>query len=175
MNTPAVRGYRLPRQYQADLAHVDRVAGAAAQIVSRRMGARIDRTEVVVTISQMVSDVLIEAHRSLFGHHPAIWGLKRMDHAICGFTAINKAGVLVVISADRCQPSSKLNATLVHELVHAAQLSRPGARDAAVRNLRNNYGIDRMSGREVRAVNRLIDADEREAERLERLASELPT
>lgn len=174
MSTPAVRGYRLSRQYQADLAHVERVAGLAARIVSQHMRIQIDRTEVVVTTGPAASGLVIDAHRAMFGRQLAIWKMNGMYRGDCGVTVINRAGVLVVINADRCQPTIKLNKTLVHELVHAAQLSRPGARDVAARNLRSNYGIDRMSGREVRAANRLVDADEREAGRLERLAPELP-
>jgi hypothetical protein len=175
MSTPAVRGYRLSRQYQADLAHVDRVAGLAAQLVSQHMRARIDRTEVVVTTGLSAPDLLIEAHRAMFGHQPSIWKLKNTPRSLYGITTLTKTGVLVAINADRCQSKDEVNKTLVHELVHAAQLSRPGARDVATRNLRNNYGIDRMSGREARAANRLVDADEREAEKLEHLASRLST
>jgi hypothetical protein len=175
MNTPVVRGYRLSRQYQADLAHVERVAGLAAQLVSQHMRIRIDHTEMVVTTGPSASDVLIEAHRAMFGHQPAIWKLKGMHRGDCGAAYINKAGVIVVINADRCQPRARLNETLVHELVHAAQFSRPGGRDFIARNLRHNYGIDRMSGRDARDANRQVDADEREAEKFERLASKLPT
>lgn len=172
--TPAVRGYRLPRQHRDALSHIEKIAATAAHLVSRRVGVRLDHTEIVITTSQMTSDVLIEAHRAMFGHQPAIWGLKRMHQGLCGITTVNKAGILVVINADRCRPNEQLNRTLVHEMVHVAQLSRPGARDVAIRNCRNNYGIDRMSGREARAANQQVDADEREAERLESLASELP-
>ena len=174
MSTPAVRGYRLSRHYQADLTHVQRVAGLAAQLVSRHMRTRIDDTEVVVTTSASAADLMIEAHRAMFGRQPAIWKLKSTSKNLCGITTITTTGVLVVLNADRCQSTAVLNETLVHELVHAAQLSRPGVRDVAARNLRNNYGIDRMSGRDARAANRQVDADEREAERLESLASRLP-
>lgn len=172
--TPSVRGYRLSHQHRDALSHVENIAGVAAQLISRRMGIRLDRTEVVVTTGPSAADILIDAHRAMFGPRLAIWKMKGMHRGDCGVTVINKAGVLVVINADRCQPRTNLNKTLVHELVHAAQLSRPGARNTALRNLRNNYGIDRMNGREARAANRQVDADEREAERMESLASELP-
>jgi hypothetical protein len=175
VSTPAVRGYRLSRQYQADLAHVEHVAGLAAQLVSQHMGVRIDHTEVVVTTDLSASDVLIEAHRAMFGHQPSIWKLKGMQRGNCGCADINRAGVLVVINADRCQPRVRLNETLVHEFVHAAQFSKPGGRDFIARNLRHNYGIDRMSSRDARDADRQVDANEREAEKLERLASKLPT
>jgi hypothetical protein len=174
MSDPPIRGYRLSQQYQADLAHIERVAGLAAQIVSRYMRVQIDRTEVVVTTSGSASDLMIEAHRSMFGRQPSIWKLKSTPKHLCGIATITKAGVLVIVNADRCQSKAELNTTLVHEVVHAAQLSRPGARDVATRNLRNNYGIDRMNGREARAANRSVEADEREAEKLEHLASGLP-
>ena len=174
MSDLAIRAYRLSRQHRDVLAHIESVAGPAAQLVSRHMGTRIDRTEVVVTTGPSAADLMIEAHRAMFGRQPAIWKLKGASRKDCGTATITRAGVLVVVNADRCQSTAALNETLVHELVHAAQLSRPGARDAKVRHLRNNYGIDVMSGRDVRTANRMVDADEREAERLERLASELP-
>lgn len=169
-----IRGYRLPPLYRVDLTHIQQVAGLAERLVTQRVGTRLCRTEIVVTTGVSASDLVIDAHRGMFGHQPAIWSLKGEYRACCGATAITQSGVLVVINADRCQPRTVLNETLVHELAHAAQLSRPGARDAATRNLRNNYGIERMSGREARAAYRLVAADEREAEGLERFSSELP-
>ena len=173
MNTPVIRGYRLSRQHRDVLDHIERVAGLAARLVSQHMGTRIDDTDVVVTTSASAADLMIDAHRAMFGRQPAIWKLKNTPRSLCGTATITKSGVLVVINADRCQSTAVLNETLIHELVHAAQLSRPGGRDVAARNLRNNYGIDRMNGREARAANRQVDADEREAEKLESLASKL--
>jgi hypothetical protein len=172
--TLVIRGHRLSRQHQEALSHVERTAGAAAQLVCRRMGVRLHHTEIVVTTSQMTPDLLIEAHRSMFGNQLAIWGLKRMPRSDFGITTINKAGILVVINADRCRSGGELDKTLVHELAHAAQFSRPGGRDTVAGYLRANYRIDRMSGREARDANRRVAGDEREAERLESLAAELP-
>lgn len=171
----AVRDYRLPRKYQDALAHVEKIAADAARLVEKRMGVALDRTEIVVTTNMAAVDYMIIAHRSMFGQSPHIWTLKQIyGDGECGATTLGKTAIIALVNADRCQPYGRLNETVLHELGHAAQMSRPGGREIEMDYLRNNYGIARMRNRDVRVANRRVEEDEREAERLEALAAELP-
>lgn len=157
---------RVGRQYAATTARVDATLEPAKRIVEARAG-RIGQLEVVVANTADVLDLVAEAHRPLFGRqNPRDW-VDEPDNY--GTTTITATGVLVIVNAQACEGrTSEIDKTLLHELTHAAQFGRRGARDLLIADIANNYGIRPLSKSEARAANRRVAADEREAERMER-------
>lgn len=165
-----ITAHRLGRGQQTILDRVASIAEPAARLVQQHMGGSIGHVDLAVTGKAGIPDLVVQAHRPLFG---------RVDRSqprrlrCYGTTTINSAGTLVIVNADRCRRTSDIDTTVVHELAHAVQFARPGARNLLIRSLRNNYGIEAMTDAEAHAANRQVDAHEREAERLERLARQL--
>ncbi|MBL1096883.1 hypothetical protein [Streptomyces coffeae] len=166
-----VLSHGLSRRYRGALDHVTEIADAAAALVEQHTGDRIGPADLAVTNTAGVTEVIVTEHQALFGvSDPSLWRARGRY----GATTLTRRGVLVVINAEECRGrTTEITKTVVHELVHAAQYARPGRRAAILRHLRNNYGLEPMAAAEVRAANRQIDTDEREAKRLERLAHNL--
>lgn len=165
-----ITAHRLNRSQQATLDRVASIAEPAARLVQQHMGGSIGHVDLAVTGKSDIPDLIVQAHRSLFG---------RVDRGqvrrlrCYGTTTVNPAGTLIIINADKCRRASDIDKTVLHEFGHAVQFARPGARTLLIRSLRNNYGIEAMTDAEAHAANRQVDADEAEAERLERLARNL--
>jgi hypothetical protein len=155
------------RQHQATIDRVNVAVDAATRIVEGKVRGCVGPVEVAVASSSGMWELVAEAHRPMFGRQdPHAW---QHDLNAYGTTTITKSGVLVVINAQACKGRTvEVDKTLLHELTHAVQFNRRGARDLVVRSLANNYGIEPMSDREAKAANRRVDADEREAARMER-------
>lgn len=165
-----ITAHRLSRSQQPALDRIASIAELAARLVQQHMGGSIGHVDLAVTGKSGIPDLVVQAHRPLFG---------RVDRGqvrrlrCYGTTTVSSSGTLVIINADRCRRASDVDKTVLHELGHAVQFARPGARALLIRSLRNNYGIEAMTDAEARAANRQVDADEVEAERLERLARKL--
>jgi hypothetical protein len=157
---------RIGRQHAATTARVEAALEAAKRIVEPRAG-RIGQLEVAVARTADVLDLVAEAHRPLFGRQdPREW-VDEPDNY--GTTTITATGVLVIVNAQACEGrTAEIDKTLLHELTHAAQYGRRGARDLLIADIANNYGIRALSKSAARASNRRVAADEREAERMER-------
>jgi hypothetical protein len=171
--TVDVASYRLGRCYRHIEDRVAAIADQAATLVTREMRISLNPAQIVVAEERDVIDLVHQAERSAIGttRNP----LRRARPQL-GHTAITDRGVRIIINATRLHQrhdSREIDATVVHELVHVAQISRPDGRERIASNIRNNYGIDRLSWREARAANRLMDEDERQAANLERLAQQL--
>lgn len=164
-----VTGHRLASSHPT-LIRVQNIAAPAAQLVEHKLGGRVGSVDVVVAPRSAIAGLIVDAHRGLFGRNQRCQGRTLRCY---GTTTISPAGVLVIINADKCRRDTQTDATLIHELVHAVQFGRPGARDAVIRGLRNNYGIDVMTDAEAAKANRQVDRNEDEAEALERLARKL--
>ena len=163
--------YRLGRQHQQVVDRVDLVMDQAARLAEQHARGSVGQVEVAVTVTDGIPDLVCAAHEALVG--ASDWDAWRSE-GCAGTTTINPAGCLVIINAQSCKGRTvEIDKTVIHELVHAAQFNRPGARDSARRGIAHNYGIGWLEDREVRALNRRIDADEREAERAERLHRQL--
>ncbi|MDX3230604.1 hypothetical protein [Streptomyces sp. ME19-01-6] len=89
-------------------------------------------------------------------------------------TALTATGALVAIDTARHRNLRELDRTLIHELAHCVQLNLEGARERHISYLRQQYGITEHFPADEQAYERLIDARERQAERLEALARQLP-
>jgi hypothetical protein len=159
--------HRVGRQHAATIDRVNAATEAATRIVEDKMRGRVGAVEIAVSTSTGMWELVAEAHRPMFGRQdPKVW---QHDANAFGTTTITKSGVLVVINAQACKGRTvEVDKTLLHELTHALQFNRPGARDLIVRSIANNYGIEPMTSREAKAANRRVDADEREAARMER-------
>lgn len=164
-----ITGHKLGSRHRPILDRTRLIAAPAARLVEQHMGGRVGRVDIAVTVRSGIPDLIIDAHRPLFGRQDRhAWTGMRCF----GVTTISASGVLIVINAEKCRGPA-LDQTLLHELGHAVQFGRPGARDLIVRSLRNNYGIDAMTDAEADAANRQVARDEDEAEALERLARKL--
>jgi hypothetical protein len=167
-----VAAHGLDRRHRSILNRVEMIADQAAALVEHKLRERMGPVRLLVAAEASVVDCVRHAEQQVIGTRlPG----RRHQKTPYGRTTLCAEGVLVVVNADAHdgEPLVELDTTVVHELVHAVQLSRCGARETAIRALRNNYREQRMDGREVWALNRQIKADEREARRLERLVLKL--
>jgi len=163
--------YRLARRYRPVLDRVDLVLDQAVRLAEQHARGSLGRVEVAVTITDGIPDLVCEAHEQLLG--ASNWDAWRSE-GCAGTTTINPAGSLVIINAQSCRGrTEEIDKTVIHELVHAAQFNRPGARENVRRGIAFNYGMGWLEDREVRALNRRVDRDEREAEAAERLHRQL--
>jgi hypothetical protein len=164
---------RVSRQHQATIDRVHAAVDAATAIVQRETGGRVGSINVAVTNASDMWQMVVDAHRPMFGRqNPRLW--RRDGGNAFGTATITSSGVLVVVNAQACKGrQDEIDKTLLHELTHAAQFNRPGARDLLMRSLANNYGITPMTEAQAAAANRQVDANEREAERMERLHRQL--
>lgn len=163
--------YRLGRQHRPVVERVDRVMDAAARMIGQRERHGLGSVEIAVTITDGIPDLICAAHERLFGcsDWEAWAGPGRY-----GVATLNPPGTLIVINAQSLRgKQAEIDKTVLHELTHAAQFNRPGARETARKGIAFNYGIGWLEDREVRALNRRIDRDEREAEQAERLHRQL--
>ncbi|NUT24319.1 MAG: hypothetical protein HOV77_34635 [Hamadaea sp.] len=163
--------YRLGRQHRPVVDRVDRVMDEAARLIAGRERHGLGTVEITVTATDGIPDLICAAHEQLFGRSDwdAWAGPGRY-----GVATLNPAGTLIVVNAQSLRgKQAEIDKTILHELTHAAQFNRPGARETARRGIAFNYGLGWLEDREVRALNRRIDRDEREAEQAERLHRQL--
>ena len=159
---------RVGRQHQATIDRVHAALGPAVEIIENEIHARVGYLQLAVSNTSDMWQMVVDAHRPMFGQQDAR-PLQREGGRAFGTATITSSGVLVVINAQACKGRAvEVDKTLLHELTHAAQFNRPGARDLIMRSLANNYGITPMTEAEAAAANRRVDTDEREAERMER-------
>ncbi|WP_424891177.1 hypothetical protein [Streptomyces sp. XH2] len=160
--------------------HIHTVAEQAKRLVEREMRARLcDPLTITVTDTRGVWALAERAERESVGL-PSTLGqvllgyLHRPAKPVFGRASVSGEGLLLLVNAEAHKDDlAEVNVTLVHELVHAVQLSAPGARAVRQAQIRSNYGIERFSRREAEAANRAIDRDEEQARSLERLAAQL--
>jgi hypothetical protein len=163
--------YRLGRQHRPVVERVDRVMDAAARMIGQRERHGLGSVEIAVTITDGIPDLICAAHEELFGRSDWEAWAGPGRH---GVATLNAAGTLIVVNAQSLRGKQvEIDKTVLHELTHAAQFNRPGARETARKGIAFNYGIGWLEDREVRALNRRIDRDEREAEQAERLHRQL--
>ncbi|MFE5936040.1 hypothetical protein ACFQ69_11700 [Streptomyces sp. NPDC056470] len=167
-----IRTAHIGRRERPLVDRIEDIAEQAVQLVEGAMRARVGRVDLLITDTRGVVDLLDEAERAAVGGRPAT---TRYPETPLGRTAVTASGVLVAINADTHRPRKlrELDTTLVHELVHAVQLSQRAARADALVHLRNNYGVAEMTRSQVRAANRQVERHERQARSLEHLARKL--
>ncbi len=82
-------------------------------------------------------------------------------------TVVASHGVDILIAVEEAERVVGLGAVLLHEPVHALQISDAPAREAEIRQLRHDFGVESMSAAALRRSRRRLAADEREAQRIE--------
>lgn len=165
-----VTGYKLHSDYRACLDRVENIAEQAARLVERKMREELGPVRVIVSDSYGTDEFVSRHEQRLVGSkRPA----RLTDSGPCGRTTIDTDGAVVLINAEVCGLTKELDVTLVHEMVHAVQLSRPEGRDLVLQRIRNNTKMQRLGWREAWGANRQVAADEREARRYEHLARKL--
>lgn len=163
--------YRLAGKYRPVLDRVDVVLDQAAAMIAARERHGLGTVEVAVTVEDGIPDLVCAAHEELFGRSDWDDWAGPGRH---GVATLNRAGTLIVINAQSLRgKQTEIDKTVLHELTHAAQFNRPGIRDLAYKGIGFNYGLGWLENHQVRALNRRIDRDEREAEAAERLHRQL--
>ncbi|WP_405531542.1 hypothetical protein OG592_27135 [Streptomyces avidinii] len=167
-----VAGYQLARRYAPVLDRVQAIADQAAFLVRQKLRGQMPPVRIVVAAKKHCPEVVIRSQQQILGVNTLPTRSERCDYL--GITTLSPDGVLVVINAGSVGSDQRmLDETVVHELVHGVQYGRPGTREIALKGLRNNYGIERLSHPKAWKLNRQISRDEREAEGLEYLARQI--
>lgn len=164
--------YRLPRRLRPVLDRVDLVMDHAARMIGQRERGGLGAVEVAVTVTDGIPDLICAAHEQLFGRSDwdAWAGSGRY-----GTATPNPAGTLVIVNAESLHGRrDEIDKTVLHELTHAAQFNRSGARQSALKAIAfDYYDIGWMTDSELRSFDRRVQRDEREAEAAERLHRQL--
>jgi hypothetical protein len=163
--------YRLPRRLRPVLDRVDLVMDQAARMIGQRERGGLGQVEMAVTVTDGIPDLICAAHQQLFGRSDwDAWA----GPGRAGTTTLNRSGSLVIVNAQSLHGRrDDIDRTVLHELTHAAQFSRPGARDRHAKGTAYNLGIGWLTDAELRAGDREMVRDEREAETAERLHRQL--
>lgn len=163
--------YRLARPYRSVLDRVDLVLNQAASMIAQRERHGLGAVEVAVTVTDGIPDLICAAHEQLIGRSDwDAWA----GGGRAGTTTLNPGGVLVIVNAQSLRGrTTDIDKTVLHELTHAAQFNRPGARDKLMRGIAYNLGVGWLENHELRAGERQMVRDEREATAAERLHRQL--
>lgn len=163
--------YRLGRQYRPVHDRVDLVMDHAARLVGRSERHGLGTVEVTVTTAQGMADLICVAHERLVG--ASDWD-ESFDRRRAGSAIPDRFGCSVIINAEVLRGDQvEIDKTVLHELKHAFQFNRPGAWASARKGIAFDFGIGDMSDHELRALDRRIRRDEREAEAVERFHRQL--
>lgn len=167
-----VTGYRLDRRYVPVLSRVQEIAHQAAFLVRQKTRGQMPPARFIVAAEKHCPEVVIRVQQQTLGVATLPIRAEQCDYL--GTTTLSPNGVAVVINASSLNSDQRmLDETVIHELVHVAQYGRPGAREIAIKELRNNYGIEKLTHPKAWKLNRQIDRDEREAQALEVLARQI--
>lgn len=166
-----VEAYRLHRSYTPVLARVQTIAEQAAGLVTRRMRERLPHVTIRVSGERLLGLAVTEAEQQLLGtDRLPISGCQGRE--VYGVTTLGRHGAVVVINAKGAlEDGGDVDRTLIHELVHAVQINRPGGQQHRMTGIRGAFGFLRSGP--TPAFDRQHDRDEREAQALEYLAREI--
>ncbi|MFF2138351.1 hypothetical protein [Streptomyces sp. NPDC058193] len=166
--------------YGSTLRTAKRLIEEAVRIVDRAVAGRMPDVKVVLTGERNLAEVTTAAEWETAGctdkriQTRALRDAKRHARDVDGRSIpLTDGGVLIVINVDQHPNEATFAITLVHELVHAMQTSRKDVRDRLIAGLRHDLGVQRLSRRESRELDRLFEADEQEAYGSEYLAGRL--
>lgn len=146
-------------------------ASEAARAVQARLGERVPSVRYMLVNRREIADVYVSASgrqgspkaRDRYYRYGY-----RMARTALGLTVPTPAGIVVALRSDKLRRSpEQVWPTLVHELVHAVQFTRPGVVDEWLAGELHNLEIAPQSRRQVRADNRRQADREREAYRIE--------
>lgn len=132
------------------------IADSAAGLVERQTGISLHNVDLLVTDTYFTRLIAGERDGDLYGC--TTYGLDR---------------IIAVINAEFCGNFSTptVDRTVIHELVHGAQMSKPGIRRREKHRTHDSYA--RLQGAALSLHRTRWNADEAEAEHLEHLAVQL--
>ncbi|MFF9688068.1 hypothetical protein [Streptomyces sp. NPDC014623] len=166
--------------YRATLRTAKRLAEEAVRVVERAVPGRMPDVQVVLTSERHLADVTTAAEWETAGctdkrvQARALRSAKRLARDTAGRAIpLADGGVLVVVNVDQHPNEATFAITLVHELVHAMQMSRKDVRERLIAGLRNDLGVEKQSRRLSREHERCLEAEEKEAYGAEYLAGRL--
>ncbi|WP_031100253.1 hypothetical protein [Streptomyces sp. NRRL S-15] len=166
--------------YRATLRTAKRLAEEAVRVVDRAVAGRMPDVQVVLTSERCLAEVATAAEWETAGctdkriQARALRSAKRLARDTAGRAIpLADGGVLVVVNVDQHPNEATFAITLVHELVHAMQMSRKGVRERLVAGLRHDLGVEPMPRRLYREHERLLESEEKEAYGSEYLAGHL--
>ncbi|MFC8641612.1 hypothetical protein ACWGNY_10520 [[Kitasatospora] papulosa] len=166
--------------YRATLRTAKRLSEEAVRIVDRSVAGRMPDVKVVLTGERNLAEVTTAAEWETAGctdkrtQSRSLRDAKRYAREVAGRAIpLADGGVLIVVNVDQHPNEATFAITLVHELVHAMQTSRKGVRDRLVAGMRHDFGVERLSRRQSRELDRLLETDEKEAYGAEYLAGRL--
>ncbi|MER7172641.1 hypothetical protein [Streptomyces mesophilus] len=157
------------------LREIQHVAPSAAELVRRSVRGRLPRTNIVLTTPQGLTELSVQTEIALLGgtvtpkaRTQAEREMRWADRSVFGKAVLApKGAVLVLLNARKVNHGNQVAPTLVHELVHAMQFTRPGITDLILAGLRDSYGLEPMLRRDERRYERQLKAHEDEAYRME--------
>ncbi|WP_327369002.1 hypothetical protein [Streptomyces sp. NBC_01217] len=168
--------HKLPG-YGATLRTAKRLAGEAVRVVERGVPGKMPDVQVILATGRGMAELVTAAEVETAGdvdkwvQSRALRAAKRAADDVAGRTIpLADGGALIVINIEQHPNEATFATTLVHELVHAMQLSRKGVRDRIVSGLRHDLGVERLSRRQNRECERCLEQEEREAYGVEYLA-----
>ncbi|MFG3488531.1 hypothetical protein [Streptomyces sp. NPDC047972] len=164
-----IAAYKLGSRHKQALRRVESIADQAAHLVEKKLGETVGPVEIVVTDADGYHESIAAAEWRLLGTRTRSRYTLPPSFA---HTTLTTSGTLIVFDA-QATPEHEIDPTVVHELVHAAQIGRPGVRDAILAGIRHNHGIEKAGWFKARRQNGIVAAHEREAIRLESLARKL--
>lgn len=166
--------------YNATQRTAKRLAEEAVRIVDRAVPGRMPDVQIILAKERGMAEVATAAEFETAGctdkrvQARALRAANRLARdAAARAVPLADGGALIVINIDQHRNEADFAITLVHELVHAMQLSRKGVRDRLVAGLRNDLGVEKQSRRQVREHERCLEAEEKEAYGAEYLAGRL--
>ncbi|WP_306317247.1 MULTISPECIES: hypothetical protein [unclassified Streptomyces] len=161
-------------------ARIEQVADQAGEIVASRLGGRLGATQLVLTDGAGLAALGYRADLAVAGEARRSRRLRarvesQRGRTCLGLTVLNGSGTTVLVNGARHKGDLReLDATLLHELAHAVQLSQHAARDLKIRYLRMCFGAD-PDDRGLRTrYDSQLDIHEQQARNLEALARRLP-
>ncbi|MFJ1927296.1 hypothetical protein [Streptomyces sp. NPDC088131] len=166
--------------YRTTLRTAKRLTEEAVRVVERSVAGRMPDLRVVLTAERNLAEVSTAAEWETAGctdkrtQARALRSAKKLARETAARAIpLGDGGVLIVVNVDQHPNEATFAITLVHELVHAMQHSRKGVRDRLIAGLRHDLGVERLSRRESREHDRLLEAEEKEAYGAEHLAGRL--
>lgn len=153
--------------------HTDKLLPAAVNAVQSHMRETIPATIVRFTHASGFASAVVES----IGERPTLWHTARnwqhqrtVAREATGMTLPSHTGtVLVLLHTPAVRDRDQLWPTLVHELVHAVQMGRPGIAEQVLEAHRHDLGLGRQSRRWLADYDRLVLGHEDEACRVEKI------
>ncbi|MFD6415007.1 hypothetical protein [Streptomyces sp. NPDC060194] len=154
------------------------LAPLAAHVVGRAVPGRMPSVQITLTTPQGLAELAVGAEIALTGavtsraRNRAVTATARQARKSAG-RAVPLPGdkVLILLNVRQHRTREDVAVTLVHELTHAMQFSRPGVRERIITDLRDDFGIHPQPRRAAREHARRLRDEEREAYAAEHLAA----